>query len=395
MSLAAVVVVGSVTASAHARSASRAAARPSAVKGEIVYPCLANYSPSGWFPELCAAGLGGSYVITNEKQAKDDPAWSSDGTLLAYVVNGRIYVHNVWKYERQWAGDSLLLGPGQDPTWSPHARSLAFSEGGDVYVMSATGGNRQRLTRDPAVEDAPSWSPDGKMIAFDRAGEVWEIGADGKGPRSLGAGSDPAWAPDGRRLAFSYQGDIWTMKADGSSRQNITHTPDVGETKPVWAAGSRDLAFVGVPTGGGKADLYEMQLGHRIQDLAVAVDQPLAQLSLAWQPVRVLVETVSDHPPYVSVRDAQGHRLSKIRGGALELAYVDHSKHHGFAWSLGRQGYIGSWTIRFTGVRWPKLSANGIDHLDSTSGGWMPGRVTYWDPAHKHIRGSFRIVDAP
>lgn len=396
----AVVAVASVTASAHARTSSSAtAAHPRALKGEIVYPCLANYEPAGWFPELCAVGGEGSlHTITAEREAKNDPAWSSDGTLLAYDVNGQIYAHDVWEYEHQWADDSKLLGPGTQPTWSPDASSLAFTYGGDIYVMSATGANRHRLTTNPASEDEPSWSPDGKVVAFHRGGALWRTGVDGTGERSLGAGADPAWAPNGSKLAFSYQGDIWTMNPDGSGRQDVTNTPGVDESKPSWGADSNNLAFIGRPAGGGGyADLYQMEIGHAIHELNVgdSGDQPIAEDAVAWQPVRVLVETVSSRRPYVSLRDAQGHKLSTIRGGRLALAYVDHSKTGGWAWSLGPQGFVGGWTVKFTGTRWPKLFAAGVDDQNSTSGDWKLGTVTYWDPKHKRRRGSFTVVDAP
>jgi hypothetical protein len=122
--VAAAAAVGIATASPYAQSSSRAGhPRPPAVKGDIVYPCIVDY-PDGQFPELCALGFsdvdgGIVHELTNDKQAKTDPAWSSDGTSLAYVSNGRIYMHDVWKDAPHWASPIVKRGTAISTSCAP------------------------------------------------------------------------------------------------------------------------------------------------------------------------------------------------------------------------------------------------------------------------------------
>jgi TolB protein len=103
-----------------------------------------------------------------------------------------------------------------DPAWSPDGSKIAFASNrdgrkSDIYVMDADGRNVRRLTRDPAEDCLPSWSPDGRRIAFtsyrDGKGEIYVVDVDGGNLRNLTnypAANDiePAWSPDGGKIAF-------------------------------------------------------------------------------------------------------------------------------------------------------------------------------------------------
>ena len=155
------------------------------------------------------------------------PSWSPDRTKMVFESffypwddNTEIFVMNV-------DGSSLValtnfvripVSPGPnliaysgDPAWSPDGTKIAFVSNYDesnfrlkVYVMAADGTNLIKLTGDPpATDSAPAWSPDGTKIAFttDRDGnqEVYVMAADGGAPVNLthhpAQDSAPAWSP--------------------------------------------------------------------------------------------------------------------------------------------------------------------------------------------------------
>lgn len=182
-----------------------------------------------------------------------EPAWSHDGTRLAFVRHGygseggvarrRIGIVHV-----EGGEPVILTGDMPDdqyePVWSPlladGSERIAFTSGTNevrsVWTMRLDGSDRHQVTVTPGVFDAaPDWSPDGETLVFQRIGntlfDLRLVDAQGGNDRRLGAtllGNQvsPAWSPDGRMVAFlsdhetyatgnsSYQ--IYTVWADGT-----------------------------------------------------------------------------------------------------------------------------------------------------------------------------------
>jgi Tol biopolymer transport system component len=158
------------------------------------------------------------------------------------------------------------------PAWSPDGTEIAFTSfrngKGDIYVMRPNGKNQQRLTTSDAHDDLAAWSPNSKQIAFssDRTGqlEIWLMNCDGTDQRQLTFDEHrdygPTWSPDGKRIAFRSDRDgnseIYTMDADGSDQTRLTNAPS-SDNSPRWGADGR-IAFVTNRETGSKTSLWVM-----------------------------------------------------------------------------------------------------------------------------------------
>ncbi|MGE5553694.1 MAG: Ig-like domain-containing protein [Betaproteobacteria bacterium] len=127
--------------------------------------------------------VGGRTVslLTPGDTGADDPAWSPDGTKIAYTS------------DRDGTKDIWLM-------------DVTVTAGPTGRVVTAS--NRRRLTTDPdsnwAVDEQPAWSPDGKRLLFvsDRSGspDIYQLDLDNPGAAPVlmvsgqGTQTNPAWA---------------------------------------------------------------------------------------------------------------------------------------------------------------------------------------------------------
>jgi Tol biopolymer transport system component len=205
---------------------------------------------------------GGDPSTPGGVQFQTDPAWSPDGTRLAFA-SAREGSFDIYVMDADGTGTTRLTSSNaqdRSPSWSPDGSRIAFSrssDGGKVWLMDADGTDVRRLTDEPAEEGEPSWSPDGRWIAYTHRAsgadirEIWIARPDGSGRRGVttlgGKSYAPDWAPDSTRLAFSasrdgVRYDIYTVAADGKGLRRPVRTP--GDAfEPAWSPEGSEIAF--------------------------------------------------------------------------------------------------------------------------------------------------------
>jgi len=209
-------------------------------------------------------------VVSGATQTLDFAVVCEPARRLAYV--GAFETENAEIYTVRSDGMGAVrltnnLAEDTDPAWSPDGTRIAFTSRRDgwhaIYVMNEDGSNVTRLTPLTWASFHPVWSPDGTRIAFVSvrdvvAADVYVMNADGTGERRLtdhrAVDTDPAWSPDGARIAFSSERDgnaeIYIMNADGSGVTRLTRD-DAPDGRPAWSPDGTRLAFASTQCDGG------------------------------------------------------------------------------------------------------------------------------------------------
>ena len=184
------------------------------------------------------------------KTSPDDanPDWTPDGSKLTYDVGGT----QVFEANQDGTGMKSLVPGGYEATWSSSGK-LAYSasvepSNSEIFVANADGSGARNVTNAPGYDDDSAvWSPDGTKLAFVRfygsAGEIFVMNADGSGQTDLtnspANDGDPTWSPDGSKIAFTTDrgptgdNEIFVMNADGSNPVDLTNSP-ANESDPDW-----------------------------------------------------------------------------------------------------------------------------------------------------------------
>jgi Tol biopolymer transport system component len=184
-----------------------------------------------WRQELTSEGTAAQPAVPLIAYTAEEmsPDYSPDGTRIA-LQSERSGTGTIWTCANDGKRCVQLTEMRSgSPRWSPDSRYLAFDAmmagSWDVLVVSANGGQPQRLAADPANDSQPSWSRDGTSIYFSSArsgrDEVWKVPASGGAAVQVtrNGGYTAIESVDGKALYYT-KGDnetkLWRCNLDGS-----------------------------------------------------------------------------------------------------------------------------------------------------------------------------------
>ena len=173
------------------------------------------------------------------------PAWSVDGSKIAFIEVDALGYTSLWVYDLAKTASSLIVSWGDYPSWLSTTGEIIVLDGQyDPYsgynayafiaVDPATSVNRL-ITSFSAAADCGfcAVSPKATDIVFSALpsndySEIYKYNLSlGSNSKLTSDGGDyPAWSPDGSEIVYTrtQQGDggLWIMNADGSGRRRLT-----------------------------------------------------------------------------------------------------------------------------------------------------------------------------
>lgn len=232
---------------------------------------ISNHQTAVYSPAVSPDGLKIAYVLesgvnydiyimnidgTGVRQLTSDgrsswPAWSADGTKLAYSKSQS----SIWTMNADGTGQaeiSVTL-PGSmygltQPCWSPDGSKIAvtgtYSTSSNIYYIDVAAAKLNQLSYNTGMNMGPCWSPDGTKIVYGSDREsgidgstfrIYTVDMSGNNSPALTAGGTSkhtlkySWSADGTKILFSESrtGDngyfqVYIMNADGSGQIRLT-----------------------------------------------------------------------------------------------------------------------------------------------------------------------------
>jgi Tol biopolymer transport system component/serine/threonine protein kinase len=311
---------------------------------QIAY-ASAGEDGANWDIWVKIVGQAEARRLTTDPAAEDHPAWSPDGTQIAFL---RYYGGNMRGFTRFATGAIHLVSPLGGParrvsdfparlqvSWSPDGRWLAASKAlsgndppGGIYLVSIATGEARAVTspRPQAFDMSPSFSPDGRELAYFSCEGPYTLplcdidvlpldsGFAGKGAarrltrERILQGGGLAWARDGRSIVYD---GLWRIRADGSAPPERVETGAGGRAPSTTSSRDR-LAFVR-PVG--DTDIYRLPLGG---SAAPIVQSTFQELQPQYSPDGRRIALVSGRAGTGSeiwLADADGQNLTRLTRG--------------------------------------------------------------------------------
>jgi Tol biopolymer transport system component len=213
----------------------------------------ASWSPDGRWIAFSRTGSlfkvksnGDSLMQLTDAVGAIRPAWSKDGSKIAYIIRDAVGGSATWIYDVAKTTSAMLLSFGDYPSWHATTGELilldAQYDGYSSYVAYAflavtiSTASAKVIGSFTAAADCGfcTISPSGTEIAFGVVppsdySQIWiyNIGQNRHTRLTDDGGDYPAWSPDGSRIVYTrtQQGDggLWIMNADGGGKRRLTN----------------------------------------------------------------------------------------------------------------------------------------------------------------------------
>jgi serine/threonine protein kinase len=229
---------------------------------ELIYasPCRAKsllYPDSGLYLLDLETGL--TRPLLKEVQGEFDPAWSPDGTHIAFTSlrdgTWQIYIYDLTTSETTRLTEAQNDVNSRFPAWSPDGKQIVYTARVrgmlQIWSMNPDGTEKQRLVQNNnSVSDyLPAWSPDGAFLLFSEnnfelSAPAWlmRLEQGQKQAVRLEAAIPPvvdvSFAPQGIWLAYETVVDshqaIYLFNTQTGERKPLTGGSPVEDFDPLW-----------------------------------------------------------------------------------------------------------------------------------------------------------------